>query len=76
MRPVISLGTKKTLDHEVHPMHSTNDNAYGAFPPFSNKLGSKWLKKFLVGTIIVKIFFFNALTFVVMVTFSACVQLE
>ncbi|KAK2440991.1 ABC transporter C family member [Trifolium repens] len=38
MSPLITLGSKKTLDHEDLPLLSTNDSAYGTFSTFKNKL--------------------------------------
>ncbi|CAJ2639980.1 unnamed protein product [Trifolium pratense] len=38
MSPLITLGSRKTLDHEDLPLLSTNDSAYGTFSTFKNKL--------------------------------------
>ncbi|CAJ2659692.1 unnamed protein product [Trifolium pratense] len=38
MGPLITLGSKKTLDHEDLPLLSTNDSAYGTFSTFKKKL--------------------------------------
>ncbi|WJX31534.1 Canalicular multispecific organic anion transporter 2 [Trifolium repens] len=38
MSPLITLGSKKTLDHEDLPLLSTNDSAYGTFSTFKKKL--------------------------------------
>ena len=38
MTPLITLGSKKTLDHEDLPLLSTNDSANGTFSIFKNKL--------------------------------------
>ncbi|XP_061366697.1 ABC transporter C family member 3-like isoform X2 [Gastrolobium bilobum] len=41
MSPLITLGNKKTLDHEDLPLLASSDSAYGAFPAFRNKLESE-----------------------------------
>jgi hypothetical protein len=38
MSPLITLGSKKTLDHEDLPLLSKNDSAYGSFSTFKKKL--------------------------------------
>ncbi|XP_058788045.1 ABC transporter C family member 3-like isoform X4 [Vicia villosa] len=38
MTPLITLGSKKTLNHQDLPLLSTNDTAYGSFSTFRKKL--------------------------------------
>lgn len=39
--PLITLGYKKTLEHEDLPLLANTDSAYGTFPTFRNKLESE-----------------------------------
>ncbi|XP_027191554.1 ABC transporter C family member 3-like isoform X2 [Cicer arietinum] len=60
MSPLITLGSKKTLDHEHLPLLSTNDTAYGTFSTFRNKLESECGNVRSVTTIkLAKVLFFS-----------------
>lgn len=60
MTPLITLGSKKTLDHEDLPLLSTNDSANGTFSTFKNELELKCGNVRNVTTInLAKVLFFS-----------------
>lgn len=60
MTPLITLGSKKTLDHEDLPLLSTNDSANGTFSTFKNELDLKCGNVRNVTTInLAKVLFFS-----------------
>lgn len=60
MSPLITLGNKKTLDHEDLPLLGINDSAYGAFQTFRSKLESECGSVRSVTTLkLVKVLFFS-----------------